>query len=90
MAPCPLRLQSGPGRWATLLPTPKSTPISLQIPGDGRELVASLPSAVKIRAEDGRRVEAVDISPFLTNLPMGKVGVSTASSFSCWGGGCCW
>ena len=27
---------------------------------------------VKIRAEDGRRVEAVDISPFISNLPYGK------------------
>ncbi|MBN2800934.1 MAG: ABC-ATPase domain-containing protein [Deltaproteobacteria bacterium] len=41
------------------------------IPGDGRELVVSLPSGVKIRAEDGRRVEAVDISPFLRDLPGG-------------------
>ncbi|WP_366921839.1 ABC-ATPase domain-containing protein [Metallumcola ferriviriculae] len=41
------------------------------IPGDGREKVVSLPSAVKIRAEDGRRVERVDISPFINNLPYG-------------------
>ncbi len=41
------------------------------IPGDGRERVVSLPSAVKIRAEDGRRVEKVDISPFINNLPYG-------------------
>ncbi len=39
------------------------------IPGDGRELVVTDPKAVKIRAEDGRRVEKVDISPFITNLP---------------------
>jgi len=39
------------------------------IPGDGRELVVSDPTATKIRAEDGRRVEKVDISPFITNLP---------------------
>jgi len=39
------------------------------IPGDGRERVASLPSTVKIRAEDGRRVEGVDISPFIAGLP---------------------
>ena len=42
------------------------------IPGDGREYVVTLPSAVKIRAEDGRRVEQVDISPFITNLPFGR------------------
>jgi predicted ABC-class ATPase len=39
------------------------------IPGDGRELVVTADGAVKIRAEDGRRVEKVDISAFLTNLP---------------------
>ena len=39
------------------------------IPGDGREYVITVNSAVKVRAEDGRRVEAVDISGFMTNLP---------------------
>ncbi len=39
------------------------------IPGDGRELVVTDPTAVKIRAEDGRRVEGVDIRPFVNNLP---------------------
>ncbi len=42
------------------------------IPKDGRELVVSGPSTVKIRAEDGRRIEKVDISPFITNLPFGQ------------------
>jgi len=42
------------------------------VPGDGRELVASDPATVKIRAEDGRRIEKVDISPFISNLPFGK------------------
>ena len=42
------------------------------IPGDGREYVVSRPDAVKIRAEDGRRVEKVDISPFISNLPFRK------------------
>ncbi|HZU11383.1 MAG TPA: ABC-ATPase domain-containing protein [Chloroflexota bacterium] len=41
------------------------------IPGDGRERVVTVRDAVKIRAEDGRHVERVDISPFLTNLPSG-------------------
>ncbi len=41
-------------------------------PGDGRERVASNARAVKIRAEDGRRVEKVDISPFINNLPHGR------------------
>jgi predicted ABC-class ATPase len=42
------------------------------IPGDGRELVVAEASAVKIRAEDGRRVEGVDIRPFINNLPNGQ------------------
>lgn len=42
------------------------------IPGDGREFVITHPAAVKIRAEDGRFVEKVDISPFINNLPFGK------------------
>lgn len=42
------------------------------IPGDGRELVVTVEDAVKIRAEDGRRVEKVDISPFINNLPNGE------------------
>jgi predicted ABC-class ATPase len=41
------------------------------IPGDGREYVVTCRDAVKIRAEDGRRIEQVDISPFITNLPRG-------------------
>jgi len=39
------------------------------LPGDGREFVASNPQAVKIRAEDGRFVEKVNITPFINNLP---------------------
>lgn len=42
------------------------------IPGDGREFVISAPETVKIRSEDGRRIEKVDISPFITNLPFGR------------------
>ncbi len=42
------------------------------IPGDGREFVVTHPSAVKIRAEDGRRIEKVNISPFISNLPYGE------------------
>ncbi len=41
------------------------------MPGDGRELVVAVPDAVTVRAEDGRRVEATDISPFISNLPFG-------------------
>lgn len=39
------------------------------IPGDGREFVVANRHAVKIRAEDGRFVEKVNISPFINNLP---------------------
>jgi predicted ABC-class ATPase len=39
------------------------------VPGDGRELVATRADAVTIRAEDGRRVEHVDISPFVRAVP---------------------
>lgn len=39
------------------------------IPGDGRELVVTNPHAIKIRAEDGRRIEKVNISPFIVALP---------------------
>ena len=39
------------------------------IPEDGREYVVTTKDAVKIRSEDGRRVENVNINPFITNLP---------------------
>lgn len=41
-------------------------------PGDGRERVVSQAGLVKIRAEDGRSVAGVDISPFIDNLPLGQ------------------
>lgn len=41
------------------------------IPGDGREYVVTRQDAVKIRAEDGRSVQKVDISPFISDLPFG-------------------
>jgi len=42
------------------------------IPSDGRERCVSEPTCVKIRAEDGRRVEGVDISGFIDDLPGGR------------------
>ena len=48
------------------------------VPGDGRELVVAAPGAVKIRAEDGRAVHAVDISDFISHLP----GDHATDSFS--------
>lgn len=41
-------------------------------PGDGREFVVTVPDAVKIRAEDGRSVVGVNISPFIGDLPYGQ------------------
>jgi len=48
------------------------------IPGDGREFVVTVENAMKIRAEDGRRIEKVNISPFINNLPNG----ATTEAFS--------
>lgn len=42
------------------------------IGGDGRELVITDASACKLRAEDGRSIANVDISPFISNLPSGR------------------
>lgn len=41
------------------------------IAGDGREWVITRPEAASIRAEDGRAVAGVDISPFISGLPSG-------------------
>ena len=43
-----------------------------KVPGDGREFCVCSSNAVKIRAEDGRSVSEVNISPFINNLPFGK------------------
>lgn len=43
-----------------------------KLPGDGREFCLTSVHAMKIRAEDGRNVQAVDISTFINNLPFGK------------------
>ncbi len=42
------------------------------IAGDGRELVITDSTAMKIRAEDGRAISHVNISPFINHLPNGK------------------
>ncbi len=42
------------------------------IGGDGRELVITDESAVKLRAEDGRSIVNVDITPFISHLPNKK------------------
>lgn len=42
------------------------------VAGDGRELVLTDSTAVKLRAEDGRAVSGVDISLFIRDLPDGR------------------
>ncbi|WP_273117671.1 ABC-ATPase domain-containing protein [Actinomyces dentalis] len=42
------------------------------VPGDGRELVATAPDAVKVRAADGRAVTGVELTPFIAHLPGGR------------------
>lgn len=42
------------------------------VPGDGREQVVTDPAAVKIRAEDGRSITGVNLSPFINHLPQGR------------------
>jgi len=46
--------------------------------GDGRERIATLPSATKIRAEDGRAVSSVNLSAFMSGLP----GIHSTEQFS--------
>ncbi|HEY9676012.1 MAG TPA: ABC-ATPase domain-containing protein [Waterburya sp.] len=42
------------------------------LPEDGRELGVTHPATMKIRAEDGRSITSVDISPFINQLPQGR------------------
>jgi len=42
------------------------------IPGDGRERIATEPTAMAIRAEDGRAITHVDLGVFIGALPNGK------------------
>lgn len=56
---------------STLLHALERGPYS-HIPEDGREKVVTLPSAVKVRAEDGRAISRVNISPFIDRLPFGR------------------
>lgn len=42
------------------------------VPGDGRQRVVTHSNAVKLRAEDGRSVTGVDVSPVINHLPKGR------------------
>jgi predicted ABC-class ATPase len=44
------------------------------VPGDGRERIATEPTAMAVRAEDGRAILGVDLSPFIGRLPDGRSG----------------
>lgn len=44
------------------------------IGGDGRELVITVPSAMQISAEDGRRIRHGNLSPFIKWIPGGDPG----------------
>ena len=56
---------------STLLHALESGPFN-HIPGDGRERIVSNETAVKVRAEDGRSISNVNISPFIDRLPFGR------------------
>ena len=46
--------------------------VAPHVPGDGRERVVTRADAVTIRAEEGRAVSSVDVSPFIRELPGGR------------------
>ncbi|PZO21245.1 MAG: ATPase [Leptolyngbya foveolarum] len=48
------------------------------VPGDGRDRTVSHPDTVKLRAEEGRSVSGVDISPLINRLP----GARSSKNFS--------
>ena len=50
------------------------------IPGDGREFVVTNPTAMKIRAEDGRSVVGENLSPFINQLPQGRSTTNFSSA----------
>ena len=56
---------------STLLNAVESSVYNHKI-NDGREMVITRDDAVKIRAEDGRNIEMVNITPFINNLPNNK------------------
>lgn len=42
------------------------------IPGDGREYCATVPDAALVQADEGRRVEGVNLTPFVSTFPGGE------------------
>ncbi len=41
------------------------------VPGDGRDYCVTVPDAVNVRTDEGRRIESVDLTPFIVALPTG-------------------
>lgn len=68
---------------STVLRAIESAVVS-HVPGDGRETVVADPRLVKIRAEEGRSVTAVDIQCFIDGLPTrpGESAPRDTSAFS--------
>lgn len=52
------------------------------IPGDGRELIVTVPDAAGIRAEEGRHIKRVDISPFVKGVLKGGDTVSFSTEYA--------
>lgn len=46
--------------------------VNAHIPGDGREHCGVVPDAVLVRTEEGRRIEGVNLTPFVSALPGGE------------------
>lgn len=53
------------------------------VPGDGRELVATVADAVVVAAEPGRSIQKVDISAFASELPDGGNPESYSTESAC-------
>ncbi|HEY9879268.1 MAG TPA: ABC-ATPase domain-containing protein, partial [Leptolyngbyaceae cyanobacterium] len=50
------------------------------VPGDGRERVITNSRAMKVRAEDGRSITGVNISPFINHLPQDRSTTAFSTS----------
>lgn len=48
-----------------------ATGVYPHVPGDGREFCGTAPDAVLVTADEGRRIEGVNLHPFITALPAG-------------------
>src|SRR5437773_12246933 len=49
-----------------------ATGVYPHLPGDGREHCTTVADAALVRAEEGRRIEGVNVSAFLSSLPGGE------------------